>query len=201
MYSAGANGGLVRVDCSNRRWFDARPRDFHHVFSTTPTPMTSRRPPTTPRGFFVMTSSASTERSLADDRHVTDVHDGDWSRRGVVERPVYGDEDDADTSRKARTDAVDFNTVRHWLKYSEQGEEEAAATAAAGAERPRPVYRELVDDVDEDLDDVDDGLVHRHDAERPSDAVVHVHHVHEVDDHAVSVVEASKSSPLSLIHI
>jgi len=112
---------------------------------------------------------------------------------------VYGDEDDADTSRKARTDAVDFNTVRHWLKYSEQGEEEAAATAAAGAERPRPVYRELVDDVDEDLDDVDDGLVHRHDAERPSDAVVHVHHVHEVDDHAVSVVEASKSSPTATV--
>jgi len=173
------------VDCRDQRW-SSKPRDYNHVLSTTPTPMTPR-PPTTPRDL-VVTSTAAARRSQNDDVHVTYDQDGDWSRGKTLERPpVYINEDDGDNAR-TRTEADDLNTVRHWLKYGE---------VSAGP----PVYRELVDDEDDDLDDVHDDFIHGHRVDRPSDAVVHVHHVHEVNDHAVSVVdaEAAKTSALATV--
>jgi len=180
----GANGGTVSVDCSGRRW-SGKPRDHHHVFSTTPTPMTSP-PPTTPRDF-VVTSSAAARRSLDDDGHVTHGEDGDWSRRMTPERPPpsYGNKDDGEDANaltKTWREADDLSTVRHWVKYDR---EEGAGPS---------IYRELVDDVDDNQDvfddEVHDDLVRRHHVDRPSDdAVVHVHHVHEVDDHEVSLVD------------
>ena len=144
---------MVRLDCIDRRWSNSKPRDYHHVFSTTPTPTTSPPTPTTPRDL-VVTSPA--RRSLADEGdHVTYDDEGNWSRGATVERPpVYGnryDGDDANAVLKAAVEAADERrTVKHWLKYRE---------ARAGPS----VYRELVDDEDEDVDEEGgEDLVRRH---------------------------------------
>lgn len=173
-----------------RRW-SSKPRDQYHVLSTTPTtPMTSR-PPTTPDDFVVTSSTAAGRRSLAEDvGHVTYSDVDDWSRRGgTLERPpLYETEEgyDAKSLMKAESEAEALNTVRHWVKH--------------GDVQQRPaVYRELVDDFDDELrqEDKVSQEHHHHDDDRPPGAVVHVHHVHEVDDHGISVVddvEAAKRS-------
>ena len=171
----------MTVDCD--RYWSAQPRQRYHAFSTTPTLMTSR-PPATTSADVTPTSSASLRRPMDRDGHVTSGENYDWSRRWTLERPPLRDEDEEysddtkKTSRRTKT-GEGLNTVKHWVKYSD------------GLAGPS-VYRELTNDVADDLDDLheDSGNQHYGTVERqPDTRVLHVHHVHELYDDGMSVVD------------
>jgi len=187
LYITGADGGKVNVQC-DRQW-STEPRHRYHVLSTTSTPTTSSQPITTSSDVTV-TSSTAVRPPVNENRYATSGEDGNWSLRGTLERPpLDGKEDNDDVKISTKKNADSAKTVKHWVKYSD----EPAGPA---------VYRELsVDLDDEHLDELHDDRTaisreYHHHLHSPSDAVLHVHHIHEVHDDGMLVVdvEAAKRS-------
>jgi len=123
----------------------------------------------------------------------------DWPRRRTLERPPLDErwrENRADVKASGKEQTEDMNTIKHWVKYSDSN---------AGPS----VYRELADDLEDEVFDVERHEVttpisrdYQQHLDRPSDRVVHVHHVlHEVHDEGLSAVDAGTATATATVEL